>query len=219
MALRPDREPGRQAADAERIRNLADTAGDGRLPDADEHDQLLKAAARGDQLARELLTKVHLPWVVRAAEERADRGLSQNDLFQEGTIGLMHAIATFRDSGATDFEVFAMREVARHMDHALSEEERTVQNGEMLVQAARDYEQAEISVRQELGREGTDAELAQKLGWPLERIIGIGELVAEARRRYDEEMLQYLEPDAVDAIIELDLTEERGPERQGGDGG
>lgn len=207
MAPRPNRNSRRHGSDAHRIRDLADTAGHDHRPDAAENSRLLEAAARGDRGARGSLTEAHLGWVVSEAEKRAGRGLSQSDLFQEGTIGLMHAIATFRGGGEADFEAFAREQVAGHMDHALREEQRTVRNGEMLLQAARDYEAAEMSLKRELGRDGTDAELAKKLEWSLERTIGIGELVAEARRRYDEEMLQFLEPEDIGAV---DLEEIEG---------
>jgi DNA-directed RNA polymerase specialized sigma subunit len=139
-----------------------------------------------------------------AAQERADRGLSQGDLFQEGTIGLILAIERYGDSGERDFETFARREVARHMDRALGEEEKAVRDSQLLVQAAHDYAEAEASVRRELGRAGTDTELAQKLEWSVRRTREIGQMVADARRRHDEELLQYLEPGDIDldALIE-----------------
>jgi len=168
--------------------------------DADEHRRLLEAAGCGDEGARDRLARAHLDWVAGAAEERADRGLSQGDLFQEGVIGLLEAITTFHASGSSDFERFARERVALCMEQALSEEQRQVRDSEMLVQAAGEYEQAEIGLRRELGRQGSDVEMAAKLEWSLQRTVAMRELVTAARRRYDEDLVQYLEEEDVEVV-------------------
>jgi DNA-directed RNA polymerase specialized sigma subunit len=198
MAPRPNREPGQQGSDEHRVEDLAAAAGSDQSPDPAEHERLLDAAGRGDPTARETLTTLHLDWVLTAARERADRGLSESDLFQEGTIGLIEAIQGFRASGRPDFERFARELVGSHMDRALGDEEKAVQDSKMLLQAAHDYVEAELAARRDLGRPATDLELATKLEWSLERTAEIGRMVAEARRRHDEELLQYLDLDEID---------------------
>jgi RNA polymerase sigma factor (sigma-70 family) len=198
MASRPNQEPGQEGFDEHRFEDLAAAARSDHRPDPAEHERLLDAAGRGDQQARETLIKAHLDWVLTAARERTDRGLSQGDLFQEGTIGLMEAIQGFRTSGRADFERFARDLVGRHMDRALGDEEKAVQDSKMLLQAAHDYVEAELNARRELGRAATDLELAAKLEWSLQRTEEIGLMVADARRRHDEEILQYLELDDID---------------------
>lgn len=204
MAPRANRESGQQGFDEHRVEDHAAAAGSDQSPDPAEHDRLLEAAGRGDQGARESLTRAHLDWVHAAARERADRGLSESDLFQEGTIGLIEAIQDFKASGRRDFEGFARELVASHMETALGQEEKAVQDGKLLLQAAHDYVEAEFNVRRELGRPPNDVELAAKLEWTLRRTEEIGRMVADARRRHDEELLQYLEADDIDpdGIIE-----------------
>ncbi len=211
MAPRPNREPGQEGFDEHRVEDLAASAGSDQNPDPAEHERLLEAAGHGDQEAREALTRAHLDWVLSAARERADRGLSQSDLFQEGTIGLMEAIQGFPTSGSQDFEEFARDLVAKHMDRALGDEEKAVQDSKMLLQAAHDYVEAELNARREVGRPPTDDELAAKLEWSAQRTAEIGQMVADARRRHDEEILQYIELDEID----LDALME---DRDGSDG-
>jgi hypothetical protein len=80
----------------------------------------------------------------------------------------------------------------------------------MLLQAAHDYVEAELTARQDLGRAPTNVELATKLEWTSQRTEEIGQMVAEARRRHDEELLQYLETDEIDLDT---LTEDQnGPD-------
>jgi DNA-directed RNA polymerase specialized sigma subunit len=177
---------------------LAGAAGSDQSLDAAERSRLLTAVAHGDQQARERLTNAHLGLVAQAARDRADRELSESDLFQEGTIGLIEAIEGFRTAARQDFEAYASERIADHMDRALDNEEKAVQASQQLIRAAEDYVRTEIALRQELGRAATNAEVAEKLEWSVERTVMIGEMVADARRRHDEELLQYLDPSDID---------------------
>ncbi len=198
MGPSPTSEPGEQGSDERRLNDLAAAAGREQQPDRAAQERLLEAACRGDSDARDALTRAHLDWVVAAARERADRGLSQGDLFQEGTVGLLEAIQDFPASGETDFESFARQRVANHMDRALGDEQKAIDDSKLLLQAAHDYMEAELNVRRDLGHPPTDAELAVRLEWSIQRTAEIGKMVADARRRHDEEILQYLEPDDLD---------------------
>jgi RNA polymerase sigma factor (sigma-70 family) len=198
MASRRDEEPSEQGFDEQSVQDLADAVGRDHRPGPAEHERLLDAAGRGDAEARESLTRAHLDWVLSAARERVDRGLSQGDLFQEGTIGLMEAIRRFPASGRHDFEAFARQQVADHMERALGDEENAVRDRELLLQAAHDYVEAQVAIHRELGRPASNLELATKLEWTMQRTEQIGLMVADARRRHDEDVLQYLEPDDID---------------------
>jgi DNA-directed RNA polymerase specialized sigma subunit len=210
MGPSPNPEPGQEGLDERRVEDLAAAAGREHRTDPAEHQRLIEAAGRGDQEARDSLTNAHLDWVLSAARERADRGLSQSDLFQEGTIGLMEAIRSFPRSGRSDFEAFVREQVAGHMDRALGDEQKAVDDSRMLLQAAHDYVEAELRAHQELGRTPTNLELAAKLKWTSQRTEEIGLLVADARRRHDEEILQYLELDDID--LDTLIEDQNGPD-------
>jgi len=210
MGPSPNPESGEEGLDERRVEDLAAAAGRENRPDAAEHQRLIEAAGRGDQEARESLTNAHLDWVLSAARERADRGLSQSDLFQEGTIGLLEGIQSFPASGRSDFEAFVREQVADHMDRALGDEQKAVDDSRMLLQAAHDYVEAEVTGRRELGRPPTNLELAAKLEWTTQRTEEIGQMVADARRRHDEEILQYLELDDID--LDTFIEEQNGPD-------
>lgn len=198
-------------------RALAAEAQRGSRTHAAQDADLLAAASKGDREAQQALVTAHLDWVVRAAEERAGRGLSQGDLFQEGSLGLMRAIVEFGDSGRSDFEVFAREKVGEQMDLALTDEDRTQDDKRRLVEAAEEYERAEVGLRRELGREPSTTELAAKLEWSVERTTVMGDLVTEARRKHDEELLPYLESAEIDLEALLEGREEGAP--PGGDNG
>jgi DNA-directed RNA polymerase sigma subunit (sigma70/sigma32) len=163
-----------------------------------EERRLLELAAQGDKPSQERLVAAKLAMVVRLAEARDDRGLSVPDLVQEGSIGLVDAVQSFSRSGAEDFEAFAEQKVGEQMDAALAAEAAAVRDGELLVAAANDYERTELLLRRELHRPATAAEIAEKLEWTVERTQYVASVVADARRRHDEELLEFIDPDAID---------------------
>ena len=140
----------------------------------------------------------NLPMVIRLAGSRKAHGLSAGELVQEGSIGLVEAIRSFAGSGASDFGSFAEDRVGAQMDAAIANEAASVRDAQLLVAAATDYERTQILIRLELQREPSEAELAEKLEWTIDRTRYVAQVVAEALRRHDEELLAFIDPDAID---------------------
>lgn len=182
---------------------MRDARSVGQLAPAEEAKLLLRASL-GDESSQERLLAANLDKVVRLAGQRDGQGLSVPDLVQEGSIGLLEAIRTFADSGETDFASYAEARIGAQMDAAVSEEIAAVREGELLVAAATDYERAELVMRRELLREPSVVELAEKLEWTVDRTRYIAQVVADARRRYDEEILAFIDPQAIDLDDEED---------------
>jgi DNA-directed RNA polymerase sigma subunit (sigma70/sigma32) len=162
-----------------------------------ELETLLMRAALGDRPSQDRLVAGSLGLVIRAAAGRREQGLSQSDLVQEGSIGLVEAVRTFADSAESDFTRFAEARIAAQMDAALAAEAAAVREGELLVAAATDYERAQLVMKHTLHREPSAPELAEKLEWTVERTLYVAQVVADARRRYDEEMLAFIDPEAI----------------------
>ena len=190
-------QPLRDAGDDRFVRDLRRQSATAPLDAADE-GRLLERSARGDRNSIERLVSANLPMVTRLARSRQDRGLSVPDLVQEGSLGLVEAVKSFAHSGEADFARFAEQRVAGQMDAAIEAEAAAVRDAELLVAAASDYERIEQMLRRELRRPVTEAEIAQKLEWTVERTRYIAQVVADARRAYDEEMLAFIDPDTVD---------------------
>ena len=163
-----------------------------------EQDRLLHQAALGDRGSQERLVAAHLDLVIRLAEVRGVQTLSVPDLVQEGSIGLVQAVRSYVESGEGDFVSFAERRINAQMDAAIAGEAAAVRDAELLVAAATDYERTEAAMRIELHREPTADELAEKLEWTVQRTRYVAEVVAGARRRHDEEMLEFIDPEAID---------------------
>ena len=166
---------------------------------ATEQAGLLELSARGDRSSQDRLVAAHLGMVIRLAEARQERGLSVADLVQEGSLGLVEAVHGFAGSGEADFARLAEHKAIEQMEAAIAAEAAAVREAELLVAAASDYERTEILLRRKLHRVPTDPEIAEKLEWTAERVRYVAQVVADARRRYDEEMLAFIDPEAIEA--------------------
>ncbi len=166
--------------------------------EASEQRDLLDSSAAGDRASQDRLVAANLGMVIRLAEAREERGLSLPDLVQEGSVGLVEAMRSFASSGRSDFPTFAEQNVGETMDAAIAAEAAAVRDAELLVAAANDYERTELLLRRELHRVATSSEIAEKLEWTIERTEYVARVVADARRRHDEELLEFIDPDAID---------------------
>jgi RNA polymerase primary sigma factor len=179
------------------LRDLMREAGAQKPLQPGEQERLLKAAADGDQRSQERLVAAFLPTVVRLAAARAEEGLSVSDLVQEGSIGLLSAVRDFAGSGERDFTAFAESRISGQLTQAIEEEAAAVRDAQLLVAAAEDYTRTEVILRRTLEREPTEKELAEKLEWTVDRLRYVARVVDDARRRHDEELLAYVDPEAL----------------------
>jgi RNA polymerase primary sigma factor len=184
--------------DAAALDDLVREARTARPLSGPEQARLLHQAALGDKGSQERIVAAYLDLVIRLAEARGAQSLSMPDLVQEGSIGLVQAVRSFEETGESDFVPFAEKCVTAQMDAAIAAEAAAVRDAELLVAAATDYERTEVAMRLELHREPTEDELAEKLEWTVPRTRYVAQVVADARRRHDEEMLEFIDPEAID---------------------
>ncbi len=163
-----------------------------------EEQNLLQRAALGDRPSLDRLVAANLVMVIRLAEARQERGLSVPDLVMEGSLGFLEAVSTFRQAEESDFPAFAESRVGAQMDAAIASEAAAVRDAELLVTAATDYERTELLLAKLLHRAPTEAEIAEKLEWSVERTRYVAQVVADARRRHDEELLAFIDPETLD---------------------
>ncbi len=187
---------GRGDNAARRLRALAAEAERDRS-DPREQTRLLRRVAGGDAESEERLFHENLAMVLRLAHAavKADgSGLSEDELLQEGALGLIAAIKGFADAGQDDFQTYAEAQTRAAIDLAQMGDEQLERDKAQLVADAEAYERAEISIRRLKGREATLEELAEKLEWSKSKTARLGVLVDEARRAHDEELLAYIDP-------------------------
>jgi DNA-directed RNA polymerase sigma subunit (sigma70/sigma32) len=184
--------------DASALRELRRQARAFRPLEGGEQQRLLERSVLGDRASEERLVAANLGMIIRLADARSDQSLSVSDLVQEGSLGLVEAVRTFADSGERDFAAFAEQKIGEQMEAAIAAEAAAVRDAKLLVTAATDYERAELVLARELHRKATIAEIAEKLEWSVERARYVEQVVVEARRRHDEELLNFIDPEVID---------------------
>jgi RNA polymerase primary sigma factor len=193
-AQRPVAVDGDAAALGELVREARTT----KPLSAGEEEKLLQQSALGDKASQDRLVAANLDLVIRLAAARGEQGLSVPDLVQEGSIGLVEAVRSFADSGESDFAHFAEQRIGAQIDAAIVTEAASVRDAELLVAAATDYERTQMVLRGDLHRNATEKELAETLEWTVERTRYVAQVVADARWRHDEELLAFIDPEAID---------------------
>jgi DNA-directed RNA polymerase sigma subunit (sigma70/sigma32) len=175
----------------------------------EEVTELLGRARRdGDDQARAALVEHHLAVALDAALAHADSGVDVGDLYQEASVAVVTAIGEYaaRDGDPAGLQAYVRRVVELHVEAAVEREETERQTCEAIVAETRLLDAAEVEMRRRLGREATTVELAALLGWSSERVTVIGDLLHEARARYDESLLPFL-----DDVDEEDDGEDASP--------
>jgi RNA polymerase primary sigma factor len=137
------------------------------LTHQDEID-LSKRTKKGDKAARKRLIEKNLKLVVSIAKKSRGRGLSFEDLIQEGNIGLMKAVEKFDPDRGFRFSTYATWWIRQAVLRAVADTGRTIRvpvhMGDKMRKMARVYN--ELSA--ELKRSPSDETVAERLGWSLE---------------------------------------------------
>jgi RNA polymerase primary sigma factor len=128
---------------------------------SEEEIQLGRRARRGDAAAEERLILANLRLVIRIAFEYQGYGLPVADLISEGNLGLMRAVELFNPELGSRLAPYAAAWIKQRIRRALSNQSRIVRLPMNVVECAARVRHAESRLRSELGREPTDAELAE----------------------------------------------------------
>lgn len=138
------------------------------------------AALKGNQQAKEKLITSNLRLVVKAAKHYSVQcSLSFEDLVQEGNIGLMRSIESFDPEKGWRFSTYAMYWIKQAISRAILNQAKTIRIPIHILELKSKYMKAERELINELNREPTAAEIAQKTGIELKKIKEIENLIKE----------------------------------------
>jgi RNA polymerase primary sigma factor len=136
----------------------------------DDEVALAKRIQHGDNVAREQMIKANLRLVVKIARDYEGLGLPLLDLVNEGNIGLMKGVERFDPKKGAKLSTYAAWWIRQAMMRALANQSKTIRLPVHVVDKVAGIRKAELRLRETLGREPTDDEIAQDLGLTAPRV-------------------------------------------------
>ena len=154
--------------------------GQGELLTREEEVDLSKRAEVGDGRARAKLIEKNLRLVVSVAKRYRGMGLPFEDLIQEGNLGLMKAIEKFDPGLGYRFSTYATWWIKQAVGRAVADKARTIRLPVHMGEKLRKVGEVTSRLYAELGREPSDEELAERLGWTVEAVRHVTGVTADA---------------------------------------
>ncbi|MCR4828412.1 MAG: RNA polymerase sigma factor RpoD/SigA [Bacteroidales bacterium] len=139
----------------------------------EEEVQLAQRIKAGDQEALDRLTKANLRFVVSVAKQYQNQGLSLPDLINEGNVGLIKAAKRFDETRGFKFISYAVWWIRQSILQAIAENSRIVRLPSNQLGALNKLKKEMSKLEQQLERQPSEAELAEHLGLPEDKVKNI----------------------------------------------
>jgi RNA polymerase primary sigma factor len=201
------------------LREINETA----LLSAKDEQELAGGIANGDVRARDRMVRANLRLVVNIARGYTGKGLSLQDLIEEGNLGLLRAVEGFDPAVGTRFSTYASYWIKQSIKRALINSAKTIRIPAYMVELLSKWRRASARLTEELGRTPTPEEIARVLGLQKKKLPiikkairiynstpqtdqteagwSLGEIVMDDRLRNPEDVL--VESDVLKSVVEM----------------
>jgi RNA polymerase primary sigma factor len=137
---------------------------------ADEEKMLAKRIAKGDVAARDRMVRANLRLVVNIARGYVGKGLSLQDLIEEGNLGLLRAVTGFDPEVGTRFSTYASYWIKQSIKRALVNTAKPIRIPAYMMELLSKWRRAAVDLQDQLGRPATAEEIGRLLELPKKKL-------------------------------------------------
>ncbi len=149
------------------------------LPDIKDINRQMSIGEARARRAKKEMVEANLRLVISIAKKYTNRGLQFLDLIQEGNIGLMKAVDKFEYRRGYKFSTYATWWIRQAITRSIADQARTIRIPVHMIETINKLNRISRQMLQEMGREPTPEELAERMEMPEDKIRKVLKIAKE----------------------------------------